>query len=181
MDNSANIQFKVGDKLVDYGQVHRIFKIQKGMTFNSEPVDYIYYRPYFKKDKDKSFSCRIPMQSIKDTKLRRPVTKEKMKQALDSLNAMPKGDFILNVIEATECFKENDPCETANLLKILWMEKNDEERKFTVRKKMIYADAMRHIVEEMAVVHEIELEKAEKKVLSRLRKMCPEKKESMAA
>ena len=176
MDVVTNIQFKIGDKLVDYGQVHRVFKIQRGVTFNSAKVDYIYYRPYFKKGKDSTLSCRIPMQSIGETKLRRPVTKDKMKLVLALLEQMPEIDVSMNVIEASACFKENNLEETARLLRLLWVEKQDPEKKLTVRKKMIFEDALRHIAEEMAVVYDMDLEKAVRKVLSCLRKMCPEKK-----
>jgi RNA polymerase-interacting CarD/CdnL/TRCF family regulator len=176
MNNSQ--QFQVGDKIVDYGQVYRVFKIKKDRIFNGEKEDCIYYKPYFKIDKSQSLVCSIPQSNIEEANLRKPVSKKKINETLQLLAKKPDDEIKVTIKEAEAYFKENDPVETARLLRLLWLEKQDEEKKgLATRKKMMYQNALRHLVEEMSVVQKIGLKEAKKKIRRRLKKICPEKKE----
>jgi RNA polymerase-interacting CarD/CdnL/TRCF family regulator len=171
-------QFKVGDKIVDYGQVYRIFKIKEDRVFNGKKEDCIFYKPYFKADKSQSLVCSIPENNIEEANLRKPVSKKKINEVLKILSKKPNGEIKITLKEAEACFKENDPVETARLLRLLWLEKQDEEKKgLATRKKMMYQNAMRSLVEEISVVQKIGLKKARKKIRRRLKKICPEKKD----
>ena len=61
-------KYKVGDKIVNFGQVYRVFKIQK---------EIMYYRPYFKRGENQDgIICSVPMKNIKLTQIRRPASKK---------------------------------------------------------------------------------------------------------
>lgn len=169
--------FKVGDKIVDYGQVYRIFKIKKDKVFSGKKEDCIFYKPYFKTDKNQSLVYSIPESNIEEANLRKPVSKKKIKETLKILGKKSNGENKVTLKEAGKYFRENDPVETARLLRLLWIEKQNEEKKLATRKKSMYQDAMRHLVEEMSVVQKIGLRKARKKIKRRIKKICPEKKE----
>jgi RNA polymerase-interacting CarD/CdnL/TRCF family regulator len=172
-------QFRVGDKLVDYGQIHRIFKIKKVKIFNGDLEYCIFYKPFFETDKCKSLVCSIPESNVKEANLRRPVSKKYIYKTLRSLSKKPNGETRINISEADLFFKENDPVETAKLLKLLWLEKQDEERSLSTRKKYIFENAIRHLIEEISIVQKIGLKKAEMMIIRRLRRFCPEKPKAL--
>ena len=166
-------QFKVGDKVVDFGQVYRIYKIKKDRTLEGKREDCIYYKPYFKSERNQSIVCSIPKSNVKEENLRKPVSKKKINEVLKLLGQEPNSETTINVIKASAYLKENDPVETARLIKLLWLEKQgNEEKKLSTRKKMIYQNAMGHLVEEIAVVKNISLKKAREKISRRLKKIC---------
>lgn len=168
-------QFKVGDKVVDFGQVFRIFKIKKSVTLEGKKEDFIYYKPYFKPEKNQSMVCSIPKSNIEEADLRKPVSGKKISEVLKLLGQEPNGETTINVTKVSMYLRENDPLETARLLKILWLEKQDEEKKLSTRKKTVYQNAMRHLVEEIAAVQKIGLKKAREKINARLKKIYPAK------
>jgi len=169
--------FKVGDKIVDYGQVFRIFKVGILKIFSGKKVECIFYKQHFIRDKHQPLVCSIPRSNVKEANLRKPVSEEKIEKTLKLLGEKPNQEIIVNATKADIYFKENNPLETARLLKLLWLEKQDEEKKLSNRKKNIYQKALRNLVEEMAVVQNISLKEARKKICGRLTKICPEKKE----
>ena len=171
-------QFKVGDKVVDFGQVCRIYKIKKDRNLEGKKEDCIYYKPYFKSEKNQSIICSIPKSNVEEENVRKPVSKKKISEVLKLLGQKPNGEITINVTKASTYLRENDPIETARLLKILWLEKQgNEEKKLSTRKKMMYQNAMRHLVEEIAVVQNISLKKAKEKISRRLKKICLAKPE----
>jgi RNA polymerase-interacting CarD/CdnL/TRCF family regulator len=169
--------FKVGDKIVDYGQVFRIFKIRIRKVFGGKKVECIFYKQHFRRDKNQPLVCSIPKSNVKEANLRKPVSEEKIEKTLKLLGEKPNHETIINATKAATYFKENNPLETARLLRLLWLEKQDEEKKLSNRKKNIYQKALRNLVEEMAVVQNIGLKEARNKIRRRLKKICLEKKE----
>jgi len=170
-------QFKVRDKIVDSGQVCIVYKIEKDRIFNGEKEDCIYYRPYYKTDKNRSLVCSVPENNIEEANLRKPVPKKKIKEALKILGKKSDGETKVTHKEACVYIKKNNPVETARLLRLLWIEKQNEEEKFVTRKKTMYKNAVRHLVEEISVVHKIGLREARKKISRRLKKIYTEKKD----
>ena len=166
-------QFKVGDKVVDFGQVYRVYKIKKDRTLEGKREDCIYYKPYFKSERNQSIVCSIPKSNVEEENLRKPVSKKKINQVLKLLGQELSGETAINVAKANTYLKENDPVETAQLIKILWLEKQgNEEKKLSTRKKMMYQNAMGYLAEEIAVVQNIGLKKAREKISKRLKKIC---------
>jgi RNA polymerase-interacting CarD/CdnL/TRCF family regulator len=170
-------QLKVGDKVVDLGQVYRIYKIKKDRNLEGEKEDYICYKPYFKSAKNQSLVCSIPKSNVEEANLRKPVSKKKIGETLKLLGQKSNSDTTIELTKARGYLRENDPAETARLLKLLWLEKQDEEKELSNSKKKVYQSAMRYLVEEIAVVQNIGLKKAKKKVVRRLKKVCPQKKD----
>lgn len=170
-------QFKVGDKVVDFGQVYMIYKIKKDKNLEGKKEDCIYYKPYFKSEKNQSLVCSIPKSSVEEANLRKPAPRKKISKVLKLLGQGLNGETTINITKASTYLKESDPVETARLLKLLWLEKQDEEKKLSTRKRTMYQDAMRYLVEEIAVVQNISLKKAREKISRRLKKICPAKPE----
>lgn len=99
-------QFQVGDIIVDYGQVYRISKIKKDKTLDGKREECIYYKPYFKSEKDSSLVCSIPKSNFKEANLRKPVTKKKIKETLKILGKKPNSETKVTLKEAGAYFKK---------------------------------------------------------------------------
>lgn len=168
---------KIGDKIVDFGQVYKIFKIKKDKALDGTREEYLYYKPYFKSDKNFSLICSVPKSNFKKANLRKPVTKKKTNEILEILGKKPNDETKVTPKQVSDYLKKNDPTETARLLKLLWLEKQSEEKKFATRKKTIYQNTVRCLVEEISVVQKIGLKEARQKIRRCLKKNYPEKKE----
>jgi len=172
---SKKRKFKVGDKIVDHGQIHRIFKIKKIKGFAGKKEEHLFYKQFFKRDKDQSLICSIPESNVKEANLRRPASRKKIRQTLRLLKKKPNGEAKVSVADAASFFKENDPREIARLLRLLWVEKQDKDKPFATRKKIIFKNAMRYLTEEISLVQKIGLKKARQKIRKRLKKIRPVK------
>lgn len=172
---SSKPRFKVGDKLVDSNHIYRIIKIKKAKVFNGDREECLFYEPFYKTEKCNSLICSVPKSNIDDAKLRKPVTKKKIKETLKLLGKRKNGEEKINISEADTFIKENDPLETAKLLRLLWLERQSEDRSLSTRKKHLYENSLRHLIEEITIVQRIGLKTAEKKIKRRLKKFCPRK------
>jgi len=162
------IQLKVGDKIVDFGRVYRIFKIENNLQDNTV----IHFKPYFKSKKDGGMTCSIPINNINKTRIRRPINKERMHKILKKLSSK-KIDEDINILEITEA-KEvlgiNKATKTANILKKLWLEKQDESKNFTKSKETAFKHLIERLSEEIAYAGSTTLENAEAKIRNALKK-----------
>lgn len=173
-------KFKVGDKIIDIGQVHRIFKIKKKENSDGETEKLIFYKPFFKSEKDPSLICSISQSNLSETNLRRPASKKKIKETLKLLSKEPETVTKVDVRTASVYSKNNDLAVITRSLKMLWwerVEKKYEGKSLTSKKKRVYQNAMRHLTEEISIVEGISLKKAKEKIKRRLRKIGPEKPE----
>jgi RNA polymerase-interacting CarD/CdnL/TRCF family regulator len=168
-------KFKVGDKIVDHGQIYRIFKVKKVKGFNDKKGKHLFYKQYFKREKDQSLICSIPESNVNKANLRRPASKKKIRETLRLLKKKPNGETKVSVADAAAFFKENDPREIARLLRLLWVEKQDKDKPFATRKKIIFKNAMRYLTEEISLVQKIGLKKARQKIRRRLKRIHPVK------
>lgn len=172
-----NCTLKVGDKIVEVGGVYRIFKIIKKKSLEDKPESHAFYKPLYKHKDNKTVICSIPQANVEKANIRKPVSKKKMSRALGLLGQMPNGENKILATEAKGLLKENDPIKSARALRLLWLDKKDESRNFSLGKKTIYRQAMRGLMEEIAVVYSIGLIKARKKIMYRLKKVIPKKPE----
>lgn len=169
-------KYKVGDKLIDCRSIYKVIKIKKRKVLNGDKEDCLFYEPLYKTDKSQSLICSVPKTNIKQANLRGPVNHKRIKETLKTLGKRKNGETKINISEADSFIKENDPVETAKLLRFLWLEKQTEEKALSTRKKHMYEDCLRHLVEEISIVQKIGLKKAEEKIKRRLKKFCPKKK-----
>ena len=164
---SNNKRLKVGNKLIEQGKVHRIFKITE-KKIDGKKVRIIHFKPYFKNAINNSLVCSIPEPSIKDTNLRSLVSKDDVKVVLAKLAKRSKRTKPIDNNEAGDILKLNNIKKTVQLARKFWSEKNNEDINFTKRKKDILEDSIMCIAQEIACVLNIPLNKAEEKINSAL-------------
>jgi RNA polymerase-interacting CarD/CdnL/TRCF family regulator len=163
-------KFKVGDKIVELGQVFAIFKIKKIRNGNGELERVIFFKPYFKTKIATNLTCSIPENSIKETGIRRPISPKELGRLIKKLGK--KGDIEKAIVinEAKNLLKLNQPSETVELLRMLWLEKNQKPESFSKSKKDIFNLALTRLIEEFALVGRTSLEKAKKEINLALQK-----------
>lgn len=157
-----NKRFKVGDKIIDFGQVYRIFKIKKKILF---------YRPYFKTKRNKGIVCSIPVKNVDKAKIRKPISKRQLKKIFNRLSEPQKINGPLQITKLREKLRFNDAFKTAQTLKTIWLDKNDESTNFTRPKKEVFDLTMKRLVEEVALVKKLSLATARKRINKALGKM----------
>lgn len=166
----AKKTFKVGDKIVDFGQVCLIFKTKKRKNPEGKEEKVIFFRPYFKNDRNRTLLCSIPLKNIKKTKIRRPISKKQLAKLLKSLSQKTKDKKPINLPRLKEILSLNEAQKTAEVLRTLWAIKMDETTTFTKSRKDIFTKAMRRLVEEVAFVGSLPPEKAKEKIKKALEK-----------
>lgn len=150
-----NHQFKVGDKIIDFGQVCKIFEIKKKTLF---------YRPYYKIKRNKEVVCSIPVKNVDKAKIRKPIGKKRVKEIFNRLSDLQKINGPIQTIKLREKLRLNDAFKTAQVLKTLCLDKNDESTNFTIPKREVFDLAMKRLVEEVAFVKKISLATARKRI-----------------
>ncbi len=157
--------FNVGDKIIHFGQVYRIFKI-KGKNENKT----IFFRRYFKTKENRKLVFSIPISSIDKTRVRKPVSKKKLRDLLKTVSQNPDTKTPINTAKAREWLSLNSPDKSVEILKRLWQEKKNNSEHFNKSKENVFKLAMRKLSEEIAFVFDISLIKARKKIKKALEK-----------
>lgn len=166
-----NKQFKVGDKIVRFGKIYRIFKISRRKNFEGNKTKTIFFRPYFKsKKQEKGLTFSIPIKNLDKTNIRKPLSKKKLKEILDKISEKSKSKININTSKAKEILKKNNPIKATQILKALWKEKNDKSKSLTKTQNDIYNLSMRHLSEEIRFVFDVSLATARKKIKKSLEK-----------
>ena len=161
---------KVGNKIVDFGQVYRIFKIEKQKRAKGKEETVIFFRPYFKTKQNRTLICSIPVNNIKKTKIRRPISKKELRKLLKELSQKSDIEIPINITRAKEMLNLNDPHEIVRILKSLWLEKNDKSTSFTKTREKVLRLAIKRLVEEVALVNNMSIEKAKRQMEEALEK-----------
>ena len=157
-------QFGVGDKIVEFGQVFRIFKIKRQKNAEGKRERLIFFRPYFKDKKDNSIIYSIPSKSIQKTNIRRPLTKRELRKLLKELSEKVEVKRKINIIKAKEILNSNDPHKIVRVLRRLWADKNDQSTNFTKSKKDVFKLSIKRLVEETAYIEKLPLKTAKEKI-----------------
>lgn len=157
-------KLKVGDKLVERGEIFRIFKIQI-KKYNGETERIIHYRNYYTNSLNSSLFCSVPECNMGDHDIRSPVSKKEMKDALKRLRKKPKNTDALDVAEAKTVLNSNDVHQTLSVLKKYWREKKRDDENFTKAKRDVLSTAIERVVEETALVSGVSLDKAKDKII----------------
>lgn len=161
--------FKVGDKIVDFGQVYRIFKIKKQKNAKGKE-EVIFFKPYFKTKQNRTLICSIPVNNIDKTKIRRPISKKELRKLLKELSQKSDIETPINVSRAREILNLNDPYKTVQILKSLWIEKNDKSTNFTKTRESVFGLSIKRLFEEVAFVNSVSIGKARKQIKAALEK-----------
>lgn len=162
---------KVGDELVEYGKVYKVFAIEDKKTYDGKVEKHIFFKPIYETVETRTLSCAIPLKNISQANIRRPLLKKKMNEVFEILSAETDFDLELaDVTAAKEVLKLNSPHESAKVLRIMWNELNDEELNSTKSRKDMFELSLKTLSQEVAFAFDITLEKAEKKLQNALRK-----------
>lgn len=162
-------KFEVGDKIVEFGQVFKIFKIKKVKNSDGKLESVIFFKPCYTTNELASIVCSIPVKNIEKAEIRRSISQKKLKELIKKLRKKTEEENFSNINEAKELLKSSDPADTVKLLKRLWKEKNKESENFSKSKRDLFNSAMERLVQEFALVSGVSLEKARKRIKLTLR------------
>jgi RNA polymerase-interacting CarD/CdnL/TRCF family regulator len=157
------LKLKVGDRVIDAGRVYRIFKIKKARNTGGEKVKTIWFKPQFEKGNGSGIIRSIPLESVKDAGIRRPISKQELKEVFEILEKKIRRRKV-KLSNLKSKLNENKPEVTAWLLKRLWLDKEDEEVSFSPTKKRLYGKALRRLSEEAAYIKGTTQEKAQESI-----------------
>ena len=158
-----NMTFKVGDKIVRFGQLYRIFKIKRQKTKGKEERT-IFFRAYFRTKQNRTLTCSIPVKNIDKATIRRPISKKELKILLKKFSKKFDIKKPISLAQVRGVLDLNDMDETAWILKNLWIEKKDKSKNFSESKKNVFRALKKQLIEEVACVSGISLVKAREKI-----------------
>lgn len=164
---SSPAKFKVGDYLVDFGQVFRIIKI------DTSPLgQLLVFVPHFSPDGQAQVTSSIPIANLDKTTIRLPLDKKTLNQVLLLLSDKKiKNDLqVIDVLTAKSVLNQNDPQEIAKTIRKIYLEKSKSDGKFTGSKNYIYQLLIDRLSEETALVFNLSLDKAQAKITNLLKK-----------
>jgi RNA polymerase-interacting CarD/CdnL/TRCF family regulator len=162
---------KVGDELVEYGKVYKVFKIADKKMYDGKTVEHVFFKPMYETSDNQTLSCAVPLKNIKDANIRRPLEKKKVAEILTALTEKFHGEYeVLDVNEAKDILKLNSPKKSAKVLRTIWREINDDELNTTKSRKDVFELSMKTLAQEVALTYNLSLEKAEAKLQRALKK-----------
>ena len=156
--------YKVGDKIVDYGKVFRIFKVKKEKNSDGEVERVIYFKPYYREKRTPSFVCSIPLKNIEKTEIRKPLSADEVKLLFRKLKRRKKLEEHTDISKTKELLRGNDPVNNVNLIRILWIEKKHKAEYFSKNKRDVFNSAIDRFAQEFALVKGVSLKKAKERV-----------------
>lgn len=156
-------KYKVGDKIVELGQVFKIFKIKKIKDSNGDLGRAIFFKPYYPTKQIASLVCSIPIKNIEKTKIRKPISQKEFEQLIKRLSNKKNLAEFPAINKAKELLKSSNPADTVEVVKTFCKEKENSEN-FSKSKKDIFNLAMENLVEEFALVSKVSLEAARKRI-----------------
>lgn len=162
---------KVGDELVEYGKVYKVFAIEEKKMYDGKTEVHVFFKPFYETVETRTLSCAIPLKNISQANIRRPLLKKTMTEVLDILS---DGEFesveITDVTVAKEILKLNNPHESARVLRTIWDELHNEDLNATKSRKDMFDLSMKILAQEVAYAFDLTLDKAEKKLERALKK-----------
>ncbi|MGI6278736.1 MAG: hypothetical protein ACOYJ8_02960 [Patescibacteria group bacterium] len=168
MNEEGLENLKVGDKIIDFGRVYRIFKINKKKK--SSPGRLIHFRPFYKKVNNRDLICTIPEENLSKTNMRRPLKKKEIKELLkDFLSPLDSAESV-NYDQAKKVIATNDLSAMINSTKNLYYSRKIEGKDFTVSQKRIFNSLIGRIAEESAFILGKKPEEIKEKINNSLKK-----------
>ena len=164
-----NLAFKKGYILIDFGKAYKVSGIKNQVTLSGKREPYIVYKPCFDSWFNNSLICSIPISSLSDSNIRKPLNKHEMSSLLsldydESIDVLEQDEM-----KADKILQSNDPVKIIKLLKKLWISKKDLVSKITRTNQRTCNEAITMLSQEIAVVYNLTEEKAEEKLLSILK------------
>jgi RNA polymerase-interacting CarD/CdnL/TRCF family regulator len=163
-------KFKVGDKIVRFGEVCQITKIEKRKNDDGDAEEILYYKPYYAEPQTSKVTYSISVKNLSLASIRKPISKKELLDLIKVLSKTIEVDVPINIIEYKEAFNSNDPHEIAYTLKKIWIEKQEKADEISKSKNELYKASMKILVEEVALLKKTTVSKAEKIIKRALRK-----------
>lgn len=160
-----NYQITVGQMIIDSEQIHIVSKIENNN---------IHYTPLQKDSNKGSSSSFIPLNNFSKACLRPLLTKKEVKEFLKQISKELPLDFpkSTNQTNTSNLLKEvlyqNDPIQTGRLL--IYLNSHPLETELSRFEKLIYDQALDHLVAEISTVNNISIDSAKKQILSAVKR-----------
>lgn len=160
-----NYQITVGQMIIDSEQVHIVSKIENNN---------IYYKPLLKDSNKGSSSSFIPLNNFSKACLRPLLTKIEVKDLLKQLSnelplEFPKPTNQTNTSNLLkEVLYQNDPLKTGQLL--IYLNSRAPETELSRFEKLIFEQALDHLVAEFSVVNNTPSDVAKKQILTAVKR-----------
>lgn len=164
-------KLKVGDVIIRFGQVYKVFKVEK-----KDDKDMVSYQKVFTPPNRNPSIFTIPQESVEKTNMRKALTKKELDNLLkkELLEMEVDTSASLNTLKAVR--NTDDPTEVVKTLKLLTVLRHEAE-KLPFSKKEVYNSLLKRLGSEVAYVYDVDqdeaklvIEKALKKVLDDLPK-----------
>lgn len=153
-------QITVGDPLVRFSTIYEVFEIKERRRKElTERV--IYFKPVYETRKNDTLVCCIPETNLERTNIRQPMKKTEIDAMLKELSSPEVERISFKRQSVHRRLNENEATELVLILKNLWIDKQDEDRNFTISKKTMFAGAKKRLAQEVAYVLSLSIEKAE--------------------
>lgn len=163
----SDTDYKVGDKIVELGQVFKVFKIKKIEASDGCLIKTLFFKPLFVDDHTANYVCSIPVENIPMTQIRKPMSKKELNFLVKKIRNSKICEEFSNVDKAKELLCSSDPFDLVKILKCYWKLQCEEEN-FTKRKKDVFLSALNGIAEEFAAVTNMTLDKAKMRIFAAL-------------
>lgn len=153
-------QLKIGDVIIRFGQVYKVFKIENATVF---------YHRLLESLKQASSIFSIPQQSIEKTKIRTPITKKELDQLLSTELKNLKVDLEISLNAIKGFLNTDDPIEVMRILKTLTLMR-DEHGKLPFSKREVYDTLIKRFAGEVGFVYGVDEKKARELIEEALKK-----------
>lgn len=160
-------QVTIGDPLVRFSTIYEVFKIKEQKKKN-ETQRVIYFKPVYTTRKNETLICSIPENSLDKTNIRQPMKNKEIDALLKELSNPEVDQISFKRQSVHKRLNENEAQELVLILKNLWIDKQDEDRNFTISKKTMFANAKKRLAQEIAYVKSLSIEKAERLIEQQL-------------
>jgi len=152
--------YKVGDELVEPGNIYKIFKISKSKGENGKTEKLAHFRPFFKETDSTGIVATIPVENIEKPAFRPLISSSALDECLKMLKTKTEIKKTTDIADLKDILKLNDLKEVVRVINTLLKEKNGSET-FPKSKKDVIDVALTSIKLEFAAVKKVSLSKAE--------------------
>ena len=144
--------YKVGDKLVNFGQVHTVFQIKE---------EILYYKPHFEDESSGGLTCSIPVSKLIESDIRPPLSKKDCKEMCKMIVEEIRIKEYMDANDMSILYNTNTPENLIKVLRLLVQESKDKENGLSTSKKSIFDKALSSFVQEYAYANESSIQEAE--------------------
>jgi RNA polymerase-interacting CarD/CdnL/TRCF family regulator len=161
---------KVGDLMVNFGEVFKIIKIEKKEINAGKKESVIFYKSYYSENQTHDAVHSLPVKNLSLTSLRKLISKKELEELLGILSKPIDDELPIDVLEFKQSISANNPFEMAYLIRRIWMEQQANNSELSHAKSKLYAESMKILSEEIALVKQTTLSSARQLISKALKK-----------